>query len=159
MPSHSHDNCVSLKEHIEALRMADRVLQEAKESALEKAVTAAFAAQKEAQSIKDRGDAEALRLAREIQQYKDEKANELREQIGSERGDYATKDDLGKAIDKVGALNHATYEKLEATIAPLVNYVTLQQGGNTGRDKDWAKLISAILATAAIVGIVSYFTR
>jgi len=49
----------------------------------------------EALRIKNEGDQEALRLAREIQTYKDEKANELRSQIESERGSYATKNDLG----------------------------------------------------------------
>ena len=54
-----------------------------------------------AERIKQESDKEALRLAREIQTYKDEKANELREQIGSERGLYASKDDviaLGREI-------------------------------------------------------------
>jgi len=58
-----------LKEHIEALRVADqRAIQ-----------------------IKEQADEKALDLARQIQTYKDEKANELREQINSERGDYLTK--------------------------------------------------------------------
>jgi hypothetical protein len=44
--------------------------------------------------IKETADRLALDLAREIQIYKDEKANALREQIGSERGDYALSKDL-----------------------------------------------------------------
>ena len=39
--------------------------------------------------IKEEADKAALGLAREIQSYKDEKANQLREQIASERGTYA----------------------------------------------------------------------
>ncbi len=62
----------TLKEHFEALREADQ----------------------HALKIKEEGDKEALRLAREIQTYKDEKANELREQINSERGLYVTKAEL-----------------------------------------------------------------
>jgi hypothetical protein len=46
-------------------------------------------------------DKVALDLARQIQTYKDEKANELREQISSERGQYATKEDIGNVIDKL----------------------------------------------------------
>lgn len=58
----------TLKEHVDALRAADqRALQ-----------------------IKEEGEQRALELAREIQTYKDEKANELREQISSERGSYLT---------------------------------------------------------------------
>lgn len=71
----------TLKEHYDALRVADqRALQ-----------------------IKEEADVRALELAREIQTYKDEKANELRSQIESERGLYATKDDVIAAIEKVEA--------------------------------------------------------
>jgi hypothetical protein len=44
--------------------------------------------------IKETADLAALQLAREIQSYKDEKANELRAQIDSERGIYATNKDI-----------------------------------------------------------------
>src|SRR5687768_2356641 len=63
--------------------------------------------------IKEEADREALSLARQIQTYKDEKANELREQINSERGLYATKGDLSAAIEKV-----------DATIKPVLEYVS-----------------------------------
>lgn len=67
--------------------------------------------------IKETADLAALQLARDIQIYKDEKANELREQINSERGLYVTKNDLTAAI-----------ERFDAIIAPLAFYVTSQQG-------------------------------
>jgi len=51
-------------------------------------------ARAEALKIKEEADKTALGLAREIQVYKDEKANELREQINSERGLYVTKTEL-----------------------------------------------------------------
>jgi hypothetical protein len=74
-------NVQSLKEHFDALRAADqRALQ-----------------------IKEEGDAKALNLAREIQVYKDEKANQLREQINSERGLYVTKAELKPFTDWVVA--------------------------------------------------------
>lgn len=44
--------------------------------------------------IKETADLAALQLAREIQTYKDEKANELREQINSERNLYPTKSQM-----------------------------------------------------------------
>ncbi len=63
---------VTQKEHAEALRAADqRALQ-----------------------IKETADLAALDLARQIQTYKDEAANELREQINSERNLYPTKSQL-----------------------------------------------------------------
>lgn len=45
-------------------------------------------------AIKTEADKTALGLQRDVQLYKDEKANNLREQIGAERGTYATKDQL-----------------------------------------------------------------
>lgn len=51
--------------------------------------------------IKERADEVALGLAREIQTYKDEKANELREQINSERGIYATRSELKPVQDYI----------------------------------------------------------
>ena len=57
--------------------------------------------------IKETADLAALELAREIQTYKDEKANELREQINSERGHYLSRPEYNQAhialIDKVDA--------------------------------------------------------
>ena len=100
----------TLKEHFEALRAADqRAIQ-----------------------IKETGDAKALSLAREIQTYKDEKANELREQISSERGIYATK----------------------AEIKPLADYITAQQGQAKGSDITMAKIVTTISVVGAILGII-----
>lgn len=73
---------VTTRKHLEALREADQ----------------------RALAIKERADEKALSLAREIQTYKDEKANELRSQIERERGEMATKDDLAAAIEKVEAV-------------------------------------------------------
>jgi vacuolar-type H+-ATPase subunit H len=60
-------------------------------------------AEEKALKIKERADEVALGLQRETQQYKDEKANELREQIASERNLYVTKDQLGSAIREIAA--------------------------------------------------------
>lgn len=75
--------------------------------------------------IKETADLAALGLAREIQTYKDEKANQLREQINSERGLYASKDDLAAAEDKI-----------MANVRPLSDYIASQQG-RTGRERDF----------------------
>ena len=57
----------------------------------EKALKIKDEGDREARRIKDEADRTALGLAREIQIYKDEKANELREQISNERGSYPTR--------------------------------------------------------------------
>jgi len=53
--------------------------------------------------IKEKADESALMLAREIQVYKDEKANQLREQISSERGQYVTRVEMKPIFDFVAA--------------------------------------------------------
>lgn len=72
--------------------------------------------------IKEQADRDALGLAREIQTYKDEKANELREQISRERGEYVTQSQLKGVADK-----------LEATLKPVLDFVASQQGRSSGR--------------------------
>ena len=91
-------NNVSLREYFEALRAADQ----------------------HALQIKETADERALLLQTETQKYKDEKANELRSQIESERGSYATQIELR-------ALN----DKSEAARRPLEEFVAAQQGGRS----------------------------
>jgi hypothetical protein len=83
-------NGVSLKEHFETiLALNDRILTERDRRYAEVNIE-----REKALKIKETADLAALQLAREIQSYKDEKANELREQISSERGMYATNKDI-----------------------------------------------------------------
>lgn len=129
--------------HNEALRAAEYRFQEERDRRYAEVATE----REKALKIKETADLAALGLAREIQTYKDEKANELREQISSERGNYATKGDLVAAI-----------EKIEETIKPLANYVTSQQGRSTGVTDSRALLfavIGAIAAGAVVFGLVN----
>lgn len=100
----------TIKEHFEALRAADqRALQ-----------------------IKEQGDAKALNLERETQQYKDEKANQLREQINSERGLYVTK----------------------AELKPFTDYITAQQGQIKGSEITMGKVIAIVGISITILGFL-----
>lgn len=92
-------------------------------------------AEEKALKIKEEADKVALDLARQIQTYKDEKANELREQINTERGNYATKEDL-KALT----------EKFDVAIKPLTEFVAGAQGGTKVYTQ--IALILGIVATA-----------
>jgi len=114
---------VTLKEHLLALRVADQ-------RALE---------------IKQIADEKALGLASEIQKYKDEKANELRKQIESERGLYPTKSELASAI-----------EKLEATIKPFAIYVSSQQGQVTGLGMGWKVLMGFLGLITTLLAIYAF---
>jgi sugar-specific transcriptional regulator TrmB len=64
--------------------------------------------QEKAIKIKETADLAALQLARQIQEYKDEKANELRSQIEREQGERATKKELQDAVEKVQAERHGS---------------------------------------------------
>jgi hypothetical protein len=74
---------VSLKEHFETIiRLND---QRYKEVNIER---------EKALKIKEEADRRALELAREIQAFRDEKANGLLDLVKSERGGYATNKDI-----------------------------------------------------------------
>lgn len=81
--------------------------------------------------IKEAGDAKALDLAREIQIYKDEKANELREQINQERNLYVRVDQL----------------------KPINDYMASQEG-RSGGIKDWYGWIVAAISTGITIWAV-----
>src|SRR5678816_517940 len=121
---------ISLREHIEIVNgLKDQFHEERDRRYAEVNIE-----KEKALKIKETADLAALQLAREIQSYKDEKANELREQISSERGLYATKGDLTAAIEKV-----------EATLRPIVQYVSAQQGRGAGLQAGWAILTGAVV--------------
>lgn len=118
---------VSLREHAAAIRECDAALAAERD----RRYTEVASARAEALKIKEAGDAKALDLAREIQTYKDEKANELREQISSERGLYATKDDL----------------------APVLAFMASQTGNTAGVKSSVAALVQAISSVATLIGM------
>lgn len=90
--------------------------------------------------IKEEAEKEALSLAREIQKYKDEKANDLRAQIGSERGLYPTKPEMRSELDKV-----------HDAMKPLLAYLSSQQGP---RALTTQSIITFVAVAAALVTIV-----
>lgn len=101
------------------------------------------AEQEKALKIKETADLAALTLAREIQAYKDAKANELREQIASERNLYATKDDLTAGIATV-----------EALIKPLAEADASYAGGRLYSGEVWTRAISIASLIAVVTALV-----
>ncbi len=127
---------------IETYSAHNEALRESQEKFLEerdRRYSEVKAAEEKALKVKEQADRDALDLARQIQTYKDEKANELREQIASERGLYATKGDLNGAV-----------EKLEAIIKPLLDFRAASEGKRTG-NLDTRALIFAIIAATGVV--------
>src|SRR5580704_6907017 len=126
---------IPLREYFEALRTGDQALRESEARFLaerdrryhevsaerDQRYAEVKAAEEKALKVKETADLKALDLASQIQTYKDEKANELREQISSERGLYVTRTELGSAV-----------RELQATIKPLTEYATSDAGRTSG---------------------------
>jgi hypothetical protein len=129
---------VPLREHLQALREADLRF----DAERDRRYTEVSQEREKALKIKEEADKAALGLAREIQTYKDEKANELREQISRERGMYVTQNDLKGAVDKI-----------EATIAPLITFSSSSQAGSKGMRDMWGWVAFAIMLIVAVVGL------
>jgi hypothetical protein len=118
----------TLQEHFEALRAADLRF----EAERDRRYAEVNIEREKALKIKETADLAALQLAREIQTYKDEKANELREQINSERGLYATNKD----------------------VEPLKAYMAGQTGRSGGIGMLASILFSAVVVIVAIASVV-----
>jgi hypothetical protein len=129
---------VSLREHLAALRAADQTLAAERDQRYAEVK----AAEEKALKVKETADEKALALASQIQTYKDEKANELREQISSERGRYATREDLS-------ALNR----EISATIKPLAEYIQSDTGRNSGVTSQIESANRATNMRIAIMGV------
>jgi CHASE3 domain sensor protein len=130
---------VSDRKHLEDLRKCDQELALAED----RRYTEVAEERAKALKIKEEADAKALDLQREVQQYKDEKANELRSQIERERGSMATKDDLANLA-----------EKIEAQIKPLVSQSATSQGRTGGLNAGWGYLVGGVGLIASLIGAV-----
>lgn len=131
---------VPIGDHLEAMRQADMRFNEERD----RRYTEVNIEKEKALKIKETADLAALSLAREIQTYKDEKANELREQINTERVHYASKDDL-KALG----------DKMEIALKPLTEFVASARGGTSTQDR----MVQFILALIIVVGTIVTLIR
>ena len=131
----------TLKEFYEAQHAADQRLQ----SEVDRRYSEVKAAEEKALHVKEVADAEALRLAREGQIYKDLQADKLREQIGSEKGVYATKADLVDAIQEV--MNKLT---------PVIAYVNNEKGHAGGLNSGWVFIGGAAMLITNVVAIIAF---
>lgn len=106
--------------------------------------------------IKEEADRTALTLAREnqnlkdenqkqVQLYKDEKANELREQINRERNLYASKDDLSRILSTI-----------EVRLEPLTTFMNREAGGQLKTGQMLAAAIGIAVIIGAIIGVITF---
>jgi hypothetical protein len=129
---------VSLLDYLESVRQGDQALQEERD----RRYAEVNVEKEKALKIKETADLAALQLAREIQTYKDEKANELREQISRERGLYATRDDLA-----------AVQREYTLALKPITEFVTAAQGriGGTQDNRIVYALLLQLIGTVVVV--------
>jgi len=125
--------------HTEAMRAADKDFGEErdrryKEVNIEK---------EKALKIKETADLAALGLAREIQDYKDQKMNGSRSAMESERGNFATR-------DSVGALS----EKFDTAHAPVLAYIASTQGRSAGGNATVAWILAGIGGLVAVASLI-----
>lgn len=142
MEKHTNWNIETYAAHNEALRAAEEKFQEERDRRYNEKEEL----RKEISEVREKAHANALGLAREIQVYKDEKANELREQINHERLLYVRKDDI-----------QSMEEKYDAILKPILEYTAGRQGRETGVDKTLYYLIAVVgLAVAILIGYFKY---
>jgi hypothetical protein len=102
--------------------------------------------------IKQKADEEALNLARQQQTYKDAKANELREQISSERGNYVSRAEYNVQEQSTSEKIQALSDKHDQDIKPLNDFMISQLGQSS------SKLTSRGLLFSILGVIASYGT-
>ncbi len=119
--------------------------------------------------IKEQADKEALILAREIQNYKDEKANDLRSQIEQERGMYITRNDhqvLGDKLDssllslndKLDIRSQQTDARFTAvvnSISQIASRIDTTDGRTKGLTQGWQFLIGFVGLSVTVLTTIS----
>lgn len=115
---------VPLREHLAALRSDDLRFNEERDRRYHEVNVE----REKALKIKEEADRRALELAREIQAFRDEKANGLLELVKSERGSYATNKDL----------------------EPIKSYVSSQTGRGLGMYALFGMIMTVVTAAIAV---------
>jgi hypothetical protein len=133
----------TLQEHWEVVNTLNEKFQEERDRRYSEVNTE----REKALKIKEEADKAALGLAREIQTYKDEKANQLREQINSERGSLSSKEEVA-----------ALKREIDAAMAPLHAYVASMAGQVKQADAsrlNVVSVVSIVYGIMATVGVVA----
>lgn len=140
----------TLKQHREALERKDETIRAADQRYLDerdRRYTEVNIEKEKALKIKETADLAALGLAREIQTYKDEKANQLREQINAERGEYLSRTEYNAA-------HQALIDKVETSLAPLEHFMVSQQGKSSGIGLSANVLVATLTLVLMTFGVI-----
>jgi hypothetical protein len=157
---------ITLREHYIELAVKDKELETERDRRYQEVgaerdqrYAEVKAAEEKALKVKETADLKALDLASQIQTYKDEKANELREQISQERSLYVTRDQLDGNIREVKTL----VESVSKSIIELTRRMDKGEGSTSGVSQAKAetartadnRIAAATAAIALLVIIVN----
>lgn len=134
----------TLATHHEAIRL----MQERLDAERDRRYAEVDVERERARQIKEVGDATALGLAREIQTYKDLQHNDLRKQIDSERGLYASVKDLIGLGDK-----------FTAQLKPMNDFIAREGGHSSGSKDNQATIAWVVALIASLIAIGSFVFR
>lgn len=147
---------VSLRDYFFALRTADERLRQADQRFQEerdRRYAEVDIEREKALAIKEKADEAARVLVAANQAYRDEKGNELREQISQERGNYLTRTEYivqHKALeDAVKTLG----DSIQAQLRPIMEYIAGQQGSQQGTRSAWSSLNGTVTIILTMVGL------
>ena len=130
---------VKLSDYLLAIRAGDLALAQERD----RRYAEVKAAEEKALRVKEKADKVALGLSRESQTYKDTKANELREQISSERGLYATKEDIAGLREYFDVLHR-----------PVVEFMAGQTKVDTVKRLDVAQILQMLATLVMVVTLI-----
>ena len=130
---------VRLSDYLLAVRAGDKAVQEERD----RRYAEVKAAEEKALKVKEKADEVALGLQRDNQVYKDERANQLREQIASERGLYVTREDLA-----------AVQREFTLALKPLSDFMTGAQRVDTVKRLDSAQFLQVIALLVVAAGVI-----
>lgn len=131
----------TLHEHYSVLRIADRELFDERD----RRYAEVNVEREKALKIKETADAEALRLARESQAYKDQQNDALRDETLGKSGIYATNAGVSAALKE---LEDTFFRALK----PLTDFVSMQKGATGATSMTSGKIFAIAAIGASLFG-------
>lgn len=127
--------------HNEAMRKMDEKLQNERD----KRYTEGNQLRAMALQIKETADFRALELARELQTYKDERNDAMREQNLKETGVFATRDDLANIFSKTEEKLTSFIDEMKIVLKPVLAHIAEDKGAAVSTTKLYAGIAILVI--------------
>jgi ElaB/YqjD/DUF883 family membrane-anchored ribosome-binding protein len=141
-----NNNSISYVDHLLALREADKELSKERDLRYSQVDEA----REKAVRVKEEAQKEALELARREQEYKDNKASELRDKFGAASGSYVTRDELSDVVDTINS-------NFKTAIDPITKYISEQQGKSHGISMSIGMMVGIITVVSGAIALLGFF--